>query len=95
MAVDVPLAVRFDALKLYGGGAANLFDLALAGVPGHREEVRLDLIPMVDTTIGPIRYPGPLRSATRPDRESQTADIFMTKICYSFRRSEKRATRSR
>lgn len=60
--VDVPLRVRFDALKLYEGGAADLFDLALAlaGAPGRRKEVRLDLMPTIDTSIGPIRYPTPI-----------------------------------
>lgn len=60
--VDVPLRVRFDALKLYEGGAADLFEfaLALAGAPGRRKEVRLDLVPTIDTSMGPIRYPGPI-----------------------------------
>lgn len=60
--VDVPLRVRFDALEMYDAGAAGLFELALAlaGVPGARKEVRLDLLPTIDTAHGPIRYPRPI-----------------------------------
>jgi hypothetical protein len=59
---DVPLAVRFDLLELGSGGARDLFDLALA-VAGHgtlRKELRLDLVPTIETGLGPIRYPAPV-----------------------------------
>lgn len=60
--VDVPLPMRFDAVDLIEGGAADLFDLALAlaGMRESRREIRLDLLPTVDTAIGPIRYSSPI-----------------------------------
>lgn len=59
---DVPLAVRFDLLQLGGGGARDLFDLA-RGVAGYGEvqhELRLELSPKIDTSLGPMRYPSPI-----------------------------------
>ncbi len=59
---DVPIAVRFDLLQFANGGARDLFDLALA-ISGHgatKKDVRLELVPTVDTSLGPIRYPQPI-----------------------------------
>ena len=60
--VDLPLRVRFDAIEFVNGSARDLFELALAlaGAPNYRKEVRLDLVPTIDTSIGPIRYPTPI-----------------------------------
>ncbi len=60
--VDVPLAVRFDLLELGSGGARNLFDLALAiaGQGSIRKDLRLELLPTIETSLGPIRYPSPV-----------------------------------
>jgi hypothetical protein len=54
--------VRFDLLKFAGGGAQDLFDLALsiAGVGPVGKNVRMELSPTIETSIGPIRYPAPL-----------------------------------
>lgn len=67
---DVPLAVRFDLLELQGGGARDLFDLALAiaGQGALQKDLRLDLTPTIETSLGPIRYPSPIvvrRAAAR------------------------------
>jgi hypothetical protein len=59
---DVPLAMRFDLLELSRGGARDLFDLAV-GIAGSRtvtKDLRLELSPTVDTSLGPIRYPAPI-----------------------------------
>lgn len=59
---DVPLTVRFDLLQLGSGGARDLFDLALA-IAGHgtlRKDLRLELVPTIETSLGPIRYPAPV-----------------------------------
>ena len=59
---DVPLSVRFDLLQLGSGGARDLFDLALsiAGYSGAKKDLRLELLPTIDTSIGPMRYPAPV-----------------------------------
>jgi hypothetical protein len=58
---DVPIAMRFEAWN-GGSGAQNLFELALAiaGVEGYSKEIRADLIPTIDTSLGRIRYPTPI-----------------------------------
>ena len=66
---DVPLTVRVDLLRLGSGGARDLFDLALAiaGQGPLRKDLRLDLVPTIETSLGPIRYPAPVvvrRAAT-------------------------------
>jgi len=60
--VDVPLAVRFDLLQLGGGRARDLFDLALAiaGRGSIQKDLRLELVPTIDTSLGPMRYPTPV-----------------------------------
>jgi hypothetical protein len=62
VAVDVPIRVRFNAYDEFGGGGKSLFELALAiaGVSGYSKEVRADLVPTVETSLGPIRYPTPI-----------------------------------
>lgn len=59
---DVPLAVRLDLLALGSGGARDLFDLALAiaGQGSLRKDLRLELVPTIETSVGPIRYPAPV-----------------------------------
>lgn len=67
---DVPLTVRFDLLQMGSGGARDLFDLALAisGQGALRKDLRLELRPTIETSLGPIRYPAPVvvhRAAAR------------------------------
>ncbi len=59
---DVPLAVRFDLLDLGNSGARDLFDLALAvgGLSTLKKELRLELVPTIETSLGPITYPTPV-----------------------------------
>lgn len=58
--VDVPVAANLDLQEFFHGNARDLFDLALslAGQGGATKEVRLEGIPTVQTSLGPIRYPG-------------------------------------
>lgn len=68
---DVPLTVRFDLLDLGTGGARDLFDLALAiaGQGSVQKDLKLELTPTVETSLGPISYPVPVvvrRGATTP-----------------------------
>lgn len=59
---DVPLTVRLDLLELGSGGARDLFNLALAiaGQGSLQKDLRLELVPTIETSIGPIRYPAPV-----------------------------------
>jgi hypothetical protein len=59
---DVPLAVRFDILGLGSGGARDLFGLALAiaGQGSLQKDLRLELVPTIETSLGPMRYPAPV-----------------------------------
>ena len=60
--VDVPLTVRLDLLELGSGGARDLFDMALAvaGQGAVQKDMRLELVPTIETSLGPIRYPLPV-----------------------------------
>jgi hypothetical protein len=60
--VDVQIPVRFNAYDKFGGGAKGLFELglAIAGVGNYEREVRVDLVPTIETSLGPIRYPAPI-----------------------------------
>jgi len=58
--VDVPIGAKLDLLKFFHGNARDLFDLALAfaGQGGATKEVRLEALPTIQTSLGPIQYPG-------------------------------------
>jgi hypothetical protein len=60
--VDVPVPIKFNAYEMYQHNAQDLFGLglSLAGVEGYSKVVRLDLVPTVDTDLGPISYPSPI-----------------------------------
>ena len=59
---DVPLTVRLNLLDLTSGGARDLFDMALgvAGAGIVQKDLRLELVPTIETSLGPIRYPVPV-----------------------------------
>lgn len=60
--VDVPVAVRFDLAGMGADGARDLFDLAvaIAGQGAVRKDLRLELVPTIETSVGPLRYPAPV-----------------------------------
>lgn len=60
--VDVPVPVTLDLFDFYEGSAVELFNVALAIAGGGSEprELRLELIPAIETPLGPITYPAPL-----------------------------------
>jgi hypothetical protein len=64
---DVPVTIELDLVPYFGGSAKELFDLAvgIAGGRGTTKEVRLELIPTIDTSLGPLSYPTPI-VVTRP-----------------------------
>ena len=57
--VDIPVAMGFDAISLFQGGAQDLLDaaLAVAGFGATTREIRLEIVPTISTDLGPIRYP--------------------------------------
>lgn len=59
----VPVRVGLNLVEFYEGNARDLFELAssLAGVGGQPKEVMVEVLPTVQTSLGPIRYPEPLR----------------------------------
>lgn len=58
----VPVTARLDLLEFFDGGLEDLVNLAisLAGADGEPANVRMEILPTVDTPLGPIRYPRPL-----------------------------------
>ena len=58
--VDVPIGAQLDLLEFFNGSGRDLVDLALgiAGQGGSPKEVRLEALPTIQTSLGPIRYPG-------------------------------------
>lgn len=61
-AVDVPVPVALDLLEFFRANARDAYELALAfgGYGGEPKDVRLELMPTIETSLGPIRYPRPL-----------------------------------
>ena len=59
---DVPVRVQLDLMTLGSGGARYLFDLAMgiAGQGGAARDLRLELVPTIETSLGPMRYPSPV-----------------------------------
>lgn len=65
---DVPIPVELDLWDFFSGRAEDLFALAQAatGTGGsHTMTLALEATPTIDTPIGPIRYPGPIRIVQR------------------------------
>ncbi len=64
---DVPISVRLDLWDFFEGGAGDLVELALAltGQGGAPTEVALRATPVVETSLGPIRYPRPITIVSR------------------------------
>lgn len=60
--VDVPVPVSLDLLEFFRANARDAYQLALAfgGYGGEPKDVRLELMPTIETSLGPIRYPRPL-----------------------------------
>ena len=59
---DVPVRVQLDLMALGSGGARDLFDLAMgiAGQGSAARELRMELVPTIETSLGPMRYPAPI-----------------------------------
>ena len=64
---DVPITASLDLVDFFEGNAQDLVELALslAGQGGAPKEVSFEATPVVDTSLGPIRYPGPITIVSR------------------------------
>lgn len=60
--IDIPVAIDLELLSFFDKNAQDLVDLvlSLSGEGGAPKNVRLQAIPVIDTVIGPIRYPDPI-----------------------------------
>ena len=72
---DVPVAVEVDLWEFFSGRAADLFDLATSatGTNGRTMTLALEARPTIETPIGPIRYPAPIRIVQKDVRVSTGA----------------------
>ena len=64
---DIPIPVQLNLMQFFEGGAEDLVQLALAaaGQSSDRVEVALRATPVIDTPLGPIRYPAPITIVER------------------------------
>ena len=64
---DVPVTISLNLMEFFEGSAQDLLELALslAGQGGEPKEIALRATPIVDTPIGPIRYPQPITIVSR------------------------------
>ena len=62
----IPVEVSLNLVDFFEGSARDLFELAqsLAGVGGSPKELSVEAFPVVQTMLGPVSYPGPIRIAT-------------------------------
>jgi hypothetical protein len=59
---DLPLDVRFNLVDVFGSDGKAIFDtaLVLSGQRTSTKRVTLRLMPTIETSLGPIRYPVPI-----------------------------------
>jgi hypothetical protein len=64
---DVPIRISLNLVDYFEGGAQDLLELALslAGQGGSPKDVALRASPVVQTPLGPIRYPTPITIVSR------------------------------
>jgi hypothetical protein len=60
--VDVPIGISLNLIEFFEGNAEDLVELALslAGQGGEPKDIALRATPIVQTSLGPIRYPNPI-----------------------------------
>ncbi len=64
---DVPLTIGLNLIEFFDGSAQDLFELALsiADQGGTPKEIALRATPVIQTPLGPIRYPQPITIVNR------------------------------
>lgn len=65
--VDVPIVISLNLLDFFQGGAQDMLDLALSlsGQGGAPQDVELRATPVIDTPLGPMRFPQPITIVSR------------------------------
>ena len=60
--VDIPIGISLNLVEFFEGNAEDLVELALslAGQGGEPKDIALRATPIVQTSLGPIRYPNPI-----------------------------------
>lgn len=64
---DVPITVRLNMVDFFEGSAQDLVELALSlsGNGGEPKDLALRATPVIDTPLGPMRYPQPITIVSR------------------------------
>jgi hypothetical protein len=68
---DVPIFISLNLVDFFEGSAQDLLELALSlagqggASMGASKEVALRATPVIDTPLGPMRYPGPITILSR------------------------------
>jgi len=59
---DIPITISLNLVDFFEGNAQDLLELALslAGQGGEPKDIALRATPVVNTPLGPIRYPRPI-----------------------------------
>lgn len=72
---DVPIDISLDLVQFFGDNLRDLIDVALAvtGQGGEPRRIELQATPIIDTRMGPIRYPRPVTIVSR-DLGAQSGD---------------------
>lgn len=71
--VDVPVAVRLDLMEFVEGGSPEAlnFALAVAGYGSKPSELRVELVPTIETSLGPMTYPAPIVVRRKVGRQAE------------------------
>lgn len=64
---DIPIEISLDLYDFFESNARDLIELALSvtGRGGSPQEIKLRAVPVIDTIVGPIRYPEPITIISR------------------------------
>lgn len=64
---DIVIPMRLDLFDYFGGNAREMVDLVLwiSGEDGPPRDLVIEALPVVETPLGPLRYPGPIEIRPR------------------------------
>ena len=64
---DVPITISLNLVEFFEGSAQDLLELALSlsGQDGAPKEIALRATPVIDTALGPMRFPQPITILSR------------------------------
>lgn len=67
---EIPVQISLNLVDFFDSGLQDLVDLAVAVAGGQSRRVSLRATPIVETVLGPIRYPNPITIVSREVRAS-------------------------